>query len=637
VLLDGRRQRLYVVGTAISSEFVYQLAPGSFIPEPGNYGTLYVKERFAAETLDYDGACNEIVGLLTPGARERPDAVLDEIERRLEPYGVFTTTPRRLQGSHQIVSDEIAQLRVTAVVLPAIFLAVAALVLNILMSRLAEQQRTTVGTLKAIGYSDRRLLRHYLSYGTVVGAAGGLVGAGAGYGLAQGMTEMYRFYFELPRLENRVIAGVYLAGVALAVAFAVLGTLRGVRAIVRLAPAEAMRARPPARGGAIALERFGRLWRRLGFRWQIALRSVWRSRWRTLASVFAAAMGSMLLLTTFFFMRSIDVLLEFQFEKVLRSDVDVAFRDECDGGALLEARRLPGVDHAEPLLLVPCEFGRGHRTKRAGILGVRADARLTVPHDRSGRRVPIPEQGLLMSRTLARLLDVEAGETVTVTPIRGLRRPTPVPVRRIVDGYLGMDTYADYDWLNRLVGERDAVSSVQLETRRGVEPRLALLRELKRLPAVQGFSDIRRTKANLVETLFDWMYYSVGVLVGLAAVIFFGSILTTSLIALAEREREVATLLVLGYERRQVGGIFLRESMLTNVVGAVLGLPLGYWLCFVVVLANQREAYRLPMVATPGSAALTVAFAVLFTWTAHRLVQRAIDRLDWLEAINAKE
>ncbi|MHC4591030.1 MAG: ABC transporter permease, partial [Planctomycetota bacterium] len=297
---------------------------------------FYVKQRFAEEVLDFDGACNEIVGLLTPDARANPGPVLEVIEQILEPYGVFTSTPRSEQASHQILTGELAQLRASAVITPAIFLAVAALVLNILMFRLAEQQRVTIGTLKALGYSNARLLRHYLAYGLVVGIAGGLLGAGVGYGLAQGLIVQYRVYFEFPRLDNEFIPWVYGAAVLVSVAFSLLGTVRGVRSVIRLEPAEAMRARPPVVAGAVWLERFRRAWSRLGFRWQMVMRSVWRHKWRTVAGAFAALMGSAIMFVTFYFMDSTFYLLEFQFEKVLRSD-----RRGGTAGITETARRRP--------------------------------------------------------------------------------------------------------------------------------------------------------------------------------------------------------------------------------------------------------------------------------------------------------
>jgi putative ABC transport system permease protein len=637
VILNNRLQALYVVGTALSSEFVYLINPGGLMPDPENYGVFYIKHRFAEEVLDFDGACNEVVGLLTTEARANPAPVLDVIEQELADYGVFASIGRSEQVSHQILTGELSQLRASAVIMPVIFLLVAALVLNILMQRLAEQQRVTIGTLKALGYSNARLLRHYLAYGVVVGTLGGVLGAVVGYGLAQAMIVTYRHYFEFPRLDNEIIPGVYAAGVLVSIGFALIGTARGVRSVIRLDPAEAMRARPPVSAGGIWLERFRRIWTRLGFRWQMVMRSVWRHKLRTAAGVLAALLGSAMVFTTFYFTDSTFYLLDYQFDKVMRSDYDLTFRTELDEGALLEARRLPGVDHAEPLLVVACEFVNGHRSKRSAITGIVRGAQLTVPRTEDGRAVPVPDTGLLMSRRLARRLGLQRGDEVTIVPIKGLRHPTRVTVEKIVDSFLAMVTYADYAWLNRLVDEDAAVSSVQLQTQSGLDHRLAFYRRLKALPAIQGVIDNEDTKEKLVSLMLETFWYSIWVLLVMAGAIFFGSILTTSLISIAERRREVATLVSLGYELRQVGGIFLRESLLVNITGAALGLPVGLWLAVWLIEYNTRDAYRFPVVASPLSYVATMVLAVLFTVAAHWFVQRAINRLDVLDALNAKE
>ncbi len=637
LVLNNRKQAMVVVGTAISSEFVYLISPGTIVPDPAANGVFYVKRSFAEEVLDFSGACNQVVGRLTPDVRDHPRALLDAIERRLAPYGVFAAAPRAEWSSHRFLSDEIAGLRVSAVVMPMIFLGVAALILNILMTRLAEQQRTAIGTFKAFGYTNRTLSWHYLKFGMVVGLVGAAVGIVVGYAFTQGMIAMYRQYFEFPRLDNRAVPLAYLAAVVIGVVFSVLGTVRGVQLIVRLSPAEAMRAKPPVAGGAIGLERYRRLWRRLGFRWQMVARSVWRHRWRTTVGMSAAACGAALMLMAFYFSHATTYLIEFQFDRVLVSDMDLTFKDDRDFGAVLEVRRLPGVQRAEPLFRVACEFRHGHRTKKASITGVVPGADLTIPRDAAGTALPIPPHGLMMSRTLAEILDLDVGDEVTVVPVRGRREPIRVAVTSVTDSFVGIATYADFDELNRLMHETGAVSAVQVRTWPGEWDRGELFRRIKALPAVAGVSDNEQMKANLVTLLVETMKISLTALVGFAGAIYFGGILTTSFVAVSERRREVATMLVMGYGRRQVGGIFLRESMLVNTMGSLVGLVLGVGLVLLVIDLYDTEVYRMPLQLEPLGFVLTVAFGVLFTLLAHGLVQRKVNKLDWLEALNARE
>ncbi len=637
LVLNNRRQELFIVGTAISSEFVYPLAPGAIMPDPEHFGIFYIKNRYAEDVFDFDGAANQVLGRLSPGARDRHEEVLRRAESLLEPYGVFATTPLEDQASNKFLSQEIQGLRSFGYFLPTIFLAVAALVLNVLLSRLAEQQRTVIGTLKALGYSDRQIFAHFLKFGLAVALAGGAVGCLFGWGLAQLMTREYRNIFEFPELHNYFYADLALWGLSIGAGCAVVGSLRGARAALKLEPAQAMRPKPPRQGGAILLERITWLWSRLSSGWRMVLRSVVRSRVRTAAGVFAAAMGASVLVSGFMMAQATYYLIDFQFKWIARSDLDLSFKDARGEEALLEASRLPGVDRAEPLFSVACTFVNGPFRYKGGITGLARGATLTVPRDRRARPIRIPAHGLAMSSKLAEMLRLERGDTVRIEPTQGLREPHEVPVVEIADSYLGTAVYADIDYLSRLMDEAEAVTGVQLAVDRDPRHEAALYRRLKELPALQAVSSRNDMVESLEETVLSAMWVFIGMLVLFAGIVFFGSILNASLVSLAERQREVATLRVLGYGPWQIGTLLLRESMIVSLIGAVLGMPLGYFLTVLAAWSYESELFRFPVVSSAGTYLWTVVLAVLFTLGAHLFVQRAIHRMDWLEALKAKE
>jgi putative ABC transport system permease protein len=637
LVLNNRRQELLVVGTAISSEFIYTFPPGGIVPDPEHFGIFYVKHSYAENVFDFDGAANQALGRFSPDLREDPRLVLRRVEDALADYGVLAATPRSEQASHLYVSQEIDGLEIFAVFMPAIFLAVAALVLNVLLTRLADQQRTVVGTLKALGYSDAQVFFHFLKFGLAVGLGGAAVGCAGGYWLAEQMTVLYRQYFEFPELENRFYPGLTAAALAVAAACAAVGSLRGARAVLRLKPAEAMRPKPPPTGGAILLERVPWLWRRLSSGWRMVVRGVVRHRVRTLAGVFAAMMGAAVLVSGFMMAEATSFLIDFQFRWVLRSDVELAFRDERGPEALDEAARLPGVDRAEPVLHVAGTFFNGPHRKKGGVMGLQPDATLTQPRDRQARPVRIPPTGLAMSRKMAEILRVERGDWIAFEPVRGLRRRLDVQVVEITDSYLGTAVYADLGFLGRLIGEESALSGAQLAIDRRPSHTDALHYELKQMPALEAVNFREDLVKGLETTVVETMWVFIGTLVLFAGVMFFGSILTSSLVSLAERQREIATLRVLGYGPWQIGSLLLRESLLATAVGTLLGMPLGYLLTVAMAAAYESEMFRFPVVHSPGTWIWTLVLAAVFTLTAHLAVQRTIHRMDWLDALKAQE
>ena len=637
LLLNNRRQELFIVGTAVSSEFTYLVGPGSITPDPEHLGVFYLKQSFAEDIFDFDGAANQILGRLAPNVRERPEEVLRRAELHLAPYGVFTTVPLKEQPSNRFLTNEIQGLEAFGVIDPAIFLSVAALVLNVLMTRLTEQQRVVVGTLKALGYLDRQVFAHFLKFGLAIGVLSGVLGAGLGYWISGGMTALYRKFFEFPLLETRFYADTFAKGMAISLVCSLLGSVHGARAVLKLEPAEAMRPKPPARGGAIWLERFRGFWGRLSFGWRMTLRNVVRHRFRTAAGMFAAAMGASLMVNALMLVDETHYMIDFQFNQVQRSDIDLAFKDERGAAALDEARRLPGVDYAEPVFDVACTFVNGSHVRKGGITGLDPRAKLTIPRDAAGRPLRIPAAGLTMNRKMAELLHLEHGQMVTIRPVKGLRQPHDVPVAEINDAYLGLAVYADIHYLSRLVREELAVTGVQLSVNPTPEARRELFRELKRLPALQAVTARADTIANVVDTLVKNQQVFIFLLVMFAGVIFFGSVLNSSLIGLAEREREVATLLVLGYTERQVGGLFLRESLLVNTLGTLVGLPLGYLLNVGIAVAYDTEMFRIPVTDPKMIFLESLAIGTAFALAAHAVVQRTIWRMNWLEALKTKE
>ena len=269
--------------------------------------------------------------------------------------------------------------------------------------------------------------------------------------------------------------------------------------------------------------------------------------------------------------------------------------------------------------------------------GLVAGARLTVPRDEDGEPIRVAPVGLTMSRMLADMLHVRPGDLLTVRPIRGERRDLAVPVAAITDTYLGLGVYADFEYLNRLLGEEFAVSGLAAGGRwHAGEPR-GLHRELKEMPAIQSVSARKDRIKNIMDTIIDTQETFIGVLVVFAGIIFFGSVLNSSLISLAERQREVATLRVLGYTPWQIGGLFFRETVVINAIGTLLGLPLGYQLTVIIVEAYANELFRIGVVTPTWIWTTTLSLAVLFVLVAHGFVQRSIHRMDWLDALKVKE
>lgn len=328
VLMVDRQHDLLVVGTAMSPEFVMLIPPaGGLAPDPARYGVLYLPLKFLQDSGDLEGAYNEIVGMARDTSRPALEDTLEFAKDKLDLYGVTYTTQFRDQSSVSVLRDELTSLKTTAAILPVIFLGVAALVLNIMIGRLVSQQRSVIGTFRALGLSRWTIIRHYLGFGITVGTIGGLAGFALGTWLQGAMLKLYRVFFAIPNIERHFHADIVVSGILISLVFATLGTIKSSLRASRLDPAEAMHPPPPERGGKILLERAGFVWRRLSFRWKLILRSVFRNPFRSVVSISASAVATGLLLGSVSNYDGLIYLMSYHFDKLAHEDYNIALKE----------------------------------------------------------------------------------------------------------------------------------------------------------------------------------------------------------------------------------------------------------------------------------------------------------------------
>src|SRR5688500_13424138 len=243
-VINGRRRDLRIVGIALSPEYIYSIRPGELVPDDSRFGIFWMDGRSLAAAFDMEGGFNHVAVTLLPGASE-PD-VIARLDQIIAPYGGLGALPRSLQTSHWYLDNELRQLQSVGLILPVVFLAVAAFLLNVVLTRIVSVQREQIAALKALGYTNGELSWHYGKLSLVIGAAGGVLGMVFGAWLGSAMTSMYNNFFRFPTLQYHVPAAVVAGGVLVSFVAAGLGALSAVRRVAALPPAEAMRPGAPS-------------------------------------------------------------------------------------------------------------------------------------------------------------------------------------------------------------------------------------------------------------------------------------------------------------------------------------------------------------------------------------------------------
>ena len=637
VMLLDQQHDVLVIGTAMSPEFVYMLPPdGGIAPDPARFGVIYMSEDFLQASSDQEGAYNELIGKVFDASPSALDRTLVLLEKELDPWGVPFTTPVQDQPSVRFLRDELTGLRVSSSIMPGIFLGVALLILNVLMNRLVMQQRVIVGTLKALGRSTSSIIRHYLGFGMVIGLLGAIAGSCMALVLQPLYVDLYSIYYALPFLEPHFYPDLHGLGVLVSIAFAALGTINGTLRAARLRPAEAMRPPPPEKGGRVWIENFSLLWGKLSFRWRLVTRAIFRNPFRSSVSIITTIVATALMVTSFMMVDALEYLMDYQFNALMHQDVTVALREPRGFRGPSELRSISGLSQVEPQLTIVCDFVNGARKKRIAVTGLPKQSRLFTPLDAKGQPIRIPSRGLVMTDKLARILDVEVGDTLTLRPLIGRREKVQAPIMAIVESYLGLSAYADIDYLSGLIGE-DWVANALLGTTFGDEGWDRMYKELKRRPTIVGISKRERALDQMQSTFGENMGIMLGITVFFSGLIGFGSILNTALVSLSEREREVGTFRVLGYSPGEVAAILRGELVILSLIGIALGLAAGIGLSYLISTAYDTELYRFPVVIK-GHRLLEAAVCMgAFMVCAQLIVRRYIGRFDWLTAVKVSE
>ncbi len=631
-IVNGRRRRLRIVGLALSPEYVYTIPPGDLIPDDRRFGILWMERRALASAFDMQGGFNDVTLALGPGASE--DEALAGLDRLLEPYGGLGAIPRALQVSNWTIDNEFKQLQQFGLIVPAIFLGVAAFLLNVALTRALALQRPQVAALKALGYGNGEIGWHYVKWALAIACGGWLMGVAAGAWLGSAMISLYNDFFRFPVLLYRLSIDVALLALALTLAAAGLGAAFAVRRAVRVPPAEAMRPEPPARFRLSLVERTP-LGRRLTHTTRMVLRNVERHPVRSLTSVIGMAFAVGILLLGFVFIDAMSQVADTQFAFGARQDVSLGFVEPASGRALYELRSLPGVLEVEPFRSVPARLRAGHRERRVAVVGRPAVPRLQRVVDQAGRAATLPADGLLVSQMLAQILDVRVGDVVTVEVLEGRRPVRDVPVAGVVDDAMGLSAYMELQALHRLLREGPSLSGADLL----VDPaRLnELYARLKALPRVAGVTVLslaldafRRIMSENFEimTLFN---------VGFAVIIAFGVVYNAARVALSERERELASLRVLGFTLAEISLILLGELALLTLLALPAGALVGWGLTELVMAMFQNELYRIPATITSQKVAVSFLVTVVAAFLSGLAVRRKLYHLDLVGVLKTRE
>ena len=562
----------------------------------------------------------------------------DELEK-LENPDVFVLDRSSNVGYACFESDSDI-VRGVSKVFPLFFFAVAALVCITTMTRMVDEQRTQAGVLKALGYSNSAILSQYFLYAGTASVLGCVLGIAAGsyflpkmiwnaYNIMYGFTSiLYAFDWPLALTSS----GAYL--------LCALGTTwYVVHAELRQPAAELIRPKAPKAGKRILLERLPFIWNRLPFLHKVSIRNILRFKKRMVMMMIGIGGCTALLITGFGIQDSISSVVDYQYDEITRYDAAVTFQHALSGSEQEDFLAVCGETGAGGCLFVAeksLDASSGSTVKTTtvvcpesgsvdGFIDLHTQEKAPVAYPQSG--------GCIISRGLAQALRLSAGDTITLQT-SDLRR-TELTVEAVFENYVYNYVYLTQTTWQDVFGEAPGYEAawVNYQTDEDAQAASAALAGAKNAAAVTLSQEFRSRVATMMQSL---RYIVLVVVLGAAALAFIVLYNLTN-INITEREREIATIKVLGFYDGETNRYVFRENIILTVLGALVGLPMGKLLHAYVMGQIKIDLMCFDVRVAPLSYLISAALTLVFGLLVNLALRRKIRTIDMSQALKSIE
>lgn len=593
IIAQGKKRTLRVVGTGSNPEFIYTLRNASdLFPSPETFGIGYLPHEMMKTLFAEGSSINNLVFTLDPGADYQE--VEDRLKSELKPYGLISIYPRKDQVSHMLLAQELTSLEGMSQSMPVIFLAVACIILYIMLKRTIENQRGQIGILKAFGYTQKEVVFHYLSFALTIGLCGGILGGIFGSLLAAPLTQLYETFFNIPGLSSEFSSSYLLMSILLTLVFTLFAGYQGCKGILHLEPAEAMRPPAPPVGKNIFLERISFFWSILTVQGKMSLRSMVRHPGRTLFMFLGIMFTFALVSSPWILWDIVEKMMFDQYEKIETYDAKINLTTPLNQQQLeQEFSRLPGVKKAESRAEIPATLKNNWYKKDVILMGVPLNSTLYSIRNKQGQKIEPPEKGILLSERLASLLNAPIGTELQLQSdmAKDPTKDKTVVVQGIIPQYIGLNAYLELSSLQNLLEQGEISTTMMLRLEEGG---LSVLKEKYRnstlIAGIEDKTSLLRQSKELMGSFTGTIY----IFLILGVIIGFAIIYNISLTTVSERNREIASMMVLGMTPQEVLSVITFEQWFINIFAMLAGIPLTKLFLVSMNQLINNDLYSMP-------------------------------------------
>ena len=517
-----------------------------------------------------------------------------------------------------------------AKVFPLVFFVVAVLICLTTMTRMVEEERGQIGTLKSLGYGDKAIMFKYILYASLATIIGSMIGVIIGYRLLPDLCfEMYKTAYRIGDIKLSYYSSLTFQGMMIALLCTLGATIYTCRKTLKEVPANLLRPIAPTPGKRVLLERINGIWKRLSFSYKVTLRNVFRYKKRFLMTIIGIAGCTGLILAGFGLKDGIEKMVPNQYEEVFNYQATISLNEEATDETIKkikENNKITDILRAQEETITIDNKDTNQSVTL--IIPEKDPTGFINLQDRKTKEEYDLNDGLIITEKIANLLEVEEGDILEFTGTNSYKEK----ISHITENYL-----FHYAYLPNSAYENDTYNSVLIKTKEmteGKEKKLA--NELKQIPGISSISFTSSTRHVFDDTMENFAYVSL-ILIISAGALAFVVLYNLSSVNISERKRELATIKVLGFYDKEVYQYINRENTILTIIGILLGLGVGNILTIYILKTCEVDTFMFDPTIAPLSYLYAILITAAFAILVNIILYFSLKKIDMIESLKSVE
>ena len=602
---DNLKMNKTIRGLGYSPEYIFEQAAGSITPDFKKYGYAYLSYKAYPEDIKYNRMLLDVDNSVNMTNYE------NAVNRKLENnYATFIA-----QENHPSVKqfqDEIEQQYVFRDILPVVFVGIAILTLVTTMIRLVDSQRSEIGTLKALGFTNNRLMIHYMLYGVVLVIIGSIIGIYVGIKTIPPLylPSMSGFY-TMPSWNPGYDSGFGFVALIMIIA-TIISSYFAVRSISKENPSSTMRPKVPKASQSKFIENTS-LWKHLGFNTRWNFRDAKRNKLRSFMTIFGVLACTVILLSAFSMNDVMNDVKDWEYDDIIHYENKLVLEENA---TIEDINNLTDEVNGTQILETSAEFKNGD-TKKIGSLMVMNDSDLITPTNIDRQEIILPDGGVAMTEKMAQLLDLEEGDTFEWHEY-GSTNWVKTKLSKIYAEPINQGITITPEYYEELGYHFNASSIITDEL--GIDDKNHIVSSRVSMQNItEGWEDMTAQMNTMA-----YIFVGFGVMLSLIVLYNLG------LLSFAEQEREMATLKVLGFKTKSLRRLLLTQNITYSLIGYFLGIPVGYYV-YALLMNTIGEGYHFPIYFTHRVLIITFIITIGVSLFVNLLFSRKIRNIDMVQ------